>query len=124
MHTGYAIVTRGGKKMTTSRVRAKMEAFGLFTFGAALRSQIDVSAPSNTPGFTSVVSATYGKLIKIGVAWVTEGGTANAPARQAIVPSITATTKSGNVNFGASSTFGVGPASPTVPLTLRVGGRF
>ena len=119
---GYMQSTTQGAPALWGQVAATA-AFGLFTFGASLRTQADLGAPSNTPGFTSVVSATYGKLIKIGVAWVTEGGTANAPARQAIVPSVTATTKRGNIDFGASTSFGVG-ATPTIPLTLRVGGRF
>lgn len=99
-------------------------AFGLFRVGASVRTQVDLATASNVPGFTSTLAVSYGNLVKIGLAWVTESGPPGTPLKQALVPSVSATTKGGGVSFGASTTLGVSGAAPTVPLTLRLGGRF
>ena len=119
---GYMETATVGAPAMWGQVSA-ITSFGLFRLGASLRAQNDLGNPSSLPGFTSVVSASYGNRIKIGVAWITEGGTGSTPTRQAIMPSISATTKSGRTTFGATSVIGV-KDTPTVPIMLRVGGRF
>lgn len=99
-------------------------AFGLFRVGASVRASTDVVGRSNQPLLTSTVFMTYGRALKIGLAYVDQSATATTPAQRAIVPSVTVSSKGGAVDFGASSSVGVSPGTPTVPVMMRVGGRF
>jgi hypothetical protein len=114
--------TTPGAPSTYGQIAATA-AFGLFQVGGSVRTSIDLVARSGLPTLTTSVWMTYGRAVKVGLAYVDEAATATAPARRAIVPSVTVSTKGGGVDFGASSSIGVGGAT-TVPVMLRVGGKF
>ncbi len=121
--TGWIENTTPGTPSAYGQVAATA-AFGLFRFGASVRAVTDLAGRSNQPLLTTTAFVTYGRAVKLGLAYVEESATATTPARRAVVPSVTVSSKSGAVDFGASSSIGLSPGAVTVPVMVRIGGKF